>query len=168
MEAFTPRAEVRDMCRQNRCGRYGASWACPPGCATLEQAITDIGCCKSGILVQATGKLTDEFDYDGMQEISRRHKKSFESFARQARMLYPDCLALTAGTCTVCAKCTYPMKPCRFPKKRLSSMEAYGLWVSDICRRSGLEYNYGRLTMTYTSCVLLRSDRYADCKGNFS
>lgn len=101
MEAFTPRADVRDMCRQNRCGRYGASWACPPGCGTLEQAITDIGRCKSGILVQTTGKLTDEFDYDGMQEISRRHKKSFESFARQARMLYPDCLALTAGTCTV-------------------------------------------------------------------
>ena len=106
MEAFTPRADVRDMCRQNRCGRYGASWACPPGCGTLEQAITDIGRCKSGILVQTTGRLTDEFDYDGMQEISRRHRKSFESFARQARMLYPDCLALTAGTCTVCAKCT--------------------------------------------------------------
>lgn len=158
MEAFVTRADVRDMCASNRCGKYGASWACPPGCGSLEQAAADIGRCSSGILVQTTGVLSADFDYEGMQEISKRHKKSFESFARQARLLYPDCLALTAGTCTVCASCTYPDKPCRFPSKRLSSMEAYGLWVSDICRRSGLEYNYGKLTMTYTSCILLRSD----------
>lgn len=37
-------------------------------------------------------------------------------------------------------------------------MEAYGLWVSDICRQSGLEYNYGAQTMTYTACVLCREE----------
>ena len=61
---------------------------------------------------------------------------------------------LTAGCWTVCAKCTYPDKPCRYPSKRLSSMEAFGLFVSDICARSGLGYNYGPRTMTYTSCLL--------------
>ena len=59
-----------------------------------------------------------------------------------------------AGCCTICAKCTYPDKPCRYPSKRLSSMEAFGLFVSDICARSGLGYNYGPRTMTYTSCLL--------------
>ncbi|MDY4144337.1 MAG: DUF2284 domain-containing protein [Oscillospiraceae bacterium] len=54
----------------------------------------------------------------------------------------------------MCAKCTYPDKPCRYPSKRLSSMEAFGLFVSDICARSGLGYNYGPRTMTYTSCLL--------------
>ena len=33
-------------------------------------------------------------------------------------------------------------------------MEAFGLFVSDICARSGLGYNYGPRTMTYTSCLL--------------
>ena len=61
---------------------------------------------------------------------------------------------LTAGCCTICAKFTYPDKPCRYPSKRLSSMEAFGLFVSDICARSGLGYNYGPRTMTYTSCLL--------------
>ena len=42
--------------------------------------------------------------------------------------------------------------------KRLSSMEAYGLFVSDICTRSGLAYNYGPRTMTYTSCVLYNKE----------
>jgi len=37
---------------------------------------------------------------------------------------------------------------------RISAMEAYGLLVSDVCVRSGLAYNYGPGTMTYTSCIL--------------
>lgn len=70
---------------------------------------------------------------------------------------FADMSALTpleAGCCTMCAKCTYPDKPCRYPSKRLSSMEAFGLFVSDICARSGLGYSYGPRTMTYTSCLL--------------
>ena len=89
-----------------------------------------------------------------MTSLSQQHKRRFANFARQARLLYPQCLPLTAGTCTICARCTYPDRPCRFPNKRLSSMEAYGLFVSDICTRSGLNYNYGPNTLTYTSCVL--------------
>ena len=64
------------------------------------------------------------------------------------------CLPLTAGSCTLCRKCTYPERPCRFPKKRFSSMEAYGLLVSDVCLKSGLKYYYGPKTITYTSCIL--------------
>ena len=71
---------------------------------------------------------------------------------------FPGCLPLTAGSCTLCARCTYPDRPCRYPTKRLSSMEAYGLFVSDICTRSGLAYNYGLRTMTYTSCVLYNKE----------
>ena len=37
-------------------------------------------------------------------------------------------------------------------------MEAYGLFVSDMCMRSGLAYNYGPRTMTYTSCVLYNKE----------
>ena len=61
---------------------------------------------------------------------------------------FADMSALTpleAGCCTICAKCTYPDKPCRYPSKRLSSMEAFGLFVSDICARSGLDITTGRV-----------------------
>ena len=154
MAAFVPLEQVRGMCEADRCGKYGKNRACPPGCGTIGQAEERIRRYDSGILVQTTGALADEFDYEGMQAVSRQHKRCFENFARQARLLHPGCLPLTAGTCTVCARCTYPDRPCRFPARQLSSMEAYGLWVSDIGVRSGLQYNYGARTMTYTSCVL--------------
>ena len=108
----------------------------------------------AGVLVQTTGTLADDFDYEEMEAIQRRHKRAFANLTRQARLLLPDCLPLSAGACTVCRRCTCPDRPCRFPDKRMSSMEAYGLLVGDVCLRSGLSYNYGPRTMTYTSCLL--------------
>ena len=39
-------------------------------------------------------------------------------------------------------------------KAVLFFVAAYGLLVGDVCLRSGLSYNYGPRTMTYTSCLL--------------
>ncbi len=61
-----------------------------------------------------------------------------------------------AGACTICETCTWPERPCHFPDKMVSSMEAYGLVVSDVCKPAGIPYYYGPLTLTYSSCVLFR------------
>ena len=158
LSAFQPLASVRAMCAADRCGQSGKNWACPPACGSLAQAAAAIARCRRGLLVQTTGPLAHPLDYPAMESLARQHKKSFQGFARQARLLHPDCLALTAGACTLCARCTCPTRPCRYPSKRLVSMEAYGLWVSDICQKSGLPYNYGPQTLTYTSCVLIAEE----------
>jgi len=154
MEAVVPLREVREMCAADRCGQYGKSWSCPPGCGTLEENAEEMARYHNGVLVQTTGALADDFDMDAIRETGRRHSAAFDTLARQFRQIFPDCLPLTAGGCRRCRVCTYPNRPCRFPAKRLSSMEAYGLLVSDVCIRSGLQYNYGKRTITYSSCIL--------------
>lgn len=146
--------EVRDMCAADRCHVYGKRWSCPPGCGTLEENQKKMSLYPAGILVQTTGTMEDDFDVEAIGRIQSDHKKQFETLVRQIRTMDADCLPLTAGCCTICRKCTYPTKPCRFPGKMYSSMEAYGLLVSDVCEKSGLKYYYGPRTMTYTSCVL--------------
>lgn len=154
MEGLTARTEVREMCADGKCRMFGRRWSCPPACGTLEQCQARMDRFDRGILVQTTGALEDDFDAQSIADTEQRHKGAFDTLARQARLLYPDCLPLTAGTCTLCKKCTYPDRPCRFPQKRLSSMEAYGLLVSDVCVTSGVKYYYGPKTITYTSCIL--------------
>lgn len=155
MQALEVREAVREMCASDRCHSYGRSWSCPPACGTLEQCRDRIGKYGRGILVQTTGRLEDDFDLEGLGVTQHKHKKSFDTLTRQVRMLYPDCLPLTAGACTLCRRCTYPNRVCRFPQKRFFSMEAFGLLVSDVCIESGLAYYYGPKTITYTSCILL-------------
>lgn len=154
LSAFRPLPSVREMCAADRCGCYGRNWACPPGCGSLNHISERLLRYHSGLLVQTTGALRDDFDIETMDAISGTHRVHFLNLARQARLLAPDCLPLSAGPCLVCRKCTYPNRSCRFPTKAISSMEAYGLLVSDICIRSGLQYNYGPKTLTYTSCIL--------------
>lgn len=117
MAALTPLEEVRKMCSADRCGQWNTNWSCPPACGSIEHAKRRIAQYNKCLLVQTSGELADEFDYDGMQSTAKAHKRAFLNFARQARILYPGCLPLTAGACTICKKCTYPNKPCPIPVK---------------------------------------------------
>lgn len=143
------------MCAADKCGAYGRNWACPPACGSLEHCAKRIASYSSGILVQTVAALEDEFDLEGIAAAQKKHKKRFAVLARQMRLLYPDCLPLSAGGCTRCEVCTYPEHPCRYPKKRFSSMEAYGLLVSEVCSASGMPYYRGEKTISFTSCILI-------------
>jgi len=154
MAALTVRTEVRDMCAADRCQSYGKNWSCPPACGTLDFCRDRLAAFDRGILVQTVGQLADDFDAEAIGETYLRHKRAFDTLARQTRSLFPSCLPLTAGACTQCRKCTCPDRPCRFPGKRLSSMEAYGLLVSQVCLDCGVAYNHGPGTIAYTSCIL--------------
>lgn len=155
MESLRVMQEVRDMCSADKCRVYGRSWACPPACGSIERCRERIESYADGILVQTVGSLEDEFDMDGINAAQLRHSERFRTLTRQVRCFLPDCLPLCAGTCRRCEVCTYPDKHCRYPKKKLSSMEAYGLLVSQVCTDSGMPYYRGEKTITFTSCILL-------------
>lgn len=144
--------EVRDMCQNGNCGMYGKNWACPPGCGSLEECRERLSSCRYGILVQTVGELEDSMDWEGIKEAEELHKKRFLETAEKLRAVCPNLLPLGAGTCTLCRECTYPDNPCRMPQKRISSMEAYGILVSDICTKNNIKYYYGPNTIAYTSC----------------
>lgn len=147
--------EVRDMCAANTCGQYEKRWSCPPGCGSLEDCAAELAKRTSGILVQTTGDIEDGFDFEAIMEIEGDHKEHFTEMYAAIRAAGADVLAIGAGCCTQCRQCTYPDAPCRFPEKMVSSMEAYGMLVLEVCKANNLRYYYGSDKMTYTSCFLL-------------
>ncbi len=155
MQTIELRPEVREMCAENICGRYDKCWSCPPGCGTLEECKKRIERYTGGILVQTVGETEDAFDFETMVEIEREHKDHFQKMYAALRAEGKDVLALGAGCCTCCDPCAYPDAPCRFPEKMVSSMEAYGILVLQICRDNHLQYYYGPNKIAYTSCFLL-------------
>jgi predicted metal-binding protein len=149
------RTEVRDACAVNKCHAYDTNWACPPGCGTLEECETRIRKYKKGVLLQTTGYLEDSMDSETMMQTGMAHGEHMNAFSDKIKQLYPGSMIIGAGACMRCKKCTYPDEPCRFPDKMSSSMEAYGMVVSDVCKDNNLPYYYGKDTLTYTGCVLL-------------
>ena len=149
------REEVRAMCAGNACGQYGRRWSCPPGCGSLEDCAANLARRRMGILVQSVGEVEDSLDIEGMMALEAAHKARFTEMYARLRALEPDVLALGAGCCTQCPQCAYPDAPCRFPDRMVSSMEAYGMLVLEVCRASGLNYYYGPDHMAFTGCFLL-------------
>lgn len=147
------RQDVRDMCAANRCRAYGKIWTCPPACGTLEECRERMRRYEKGLLLQTVEKLSKTIDTRGYAAAEKRHKEQFQRFTELLLEDFPDALCLGSGACTICKECAYP-QPCRFPEKALSSMEAYGLFVTQVCRDSGAKYYYGPKTIAYTACVL--------------
>lgn len=147
--------EVREMCAADRCKSFGKNWTCPPYCGTLEEFSQKTALYTKGILVQTIEQLEDDFDYETMMSTMEVHKESFEQFKNILQSRYPKLFPMSAGACTICGECTCPDSPCRFPDRAVPSMEACGLFVSQVCTESKIPYNNGRNTVTYTSCFLL-------------
>ena len=125
--------EVRDMCSADRCGMYGKNWSCPPGCGSIGECRQKVSGYKSGLLVQTVGELDDPFDYEGMMDAEAKHKENFMRLHDALIKEFPGMLSLGAGCCTRCRECSYPDAPCRLPHLRISSMEAYGMLVMQVC-----------------------------------
>ncbi len=151
--------EVREMCTANKCGKFNTCWTCPPACGTLTQLQEQVHRYTAGILVQTTGALEDDFDVEAMLKTEKVQKKRFSKLAEMLRAIDADCLPLSAGSCEYCASCAYP-DPCRFPEKAICSMEAYGIFVSQLCADSGIDYYYGKRTITYSGCILFRDEEF--------
>jgi predicted metal-binding protein len=149
-----PMQAVRDMCAQDQCRAYGKNWTCPPHCGTLGECGERMARYRRGILLQTVGKMEKTIDTKAFRQTEQRHLEQFHSFCRQVRQQYPNALCLGSGGCRICKTCAYP-EPCRFPEQACSSMEAYGLFVTQVCRDNGMAYYHGEKTVTYTACVLL-------------
>ena len=89
--------EVRDMCRADKCSAYGRNWRCPPACGSIEEATERAKKYSFGMLVQTVGKMEDDFDFETIEETSKKHAASFISMMRILKGKYDDILAMGAG-----------------------------------------------------------------------
>lgn len=146
--------EVREMCAVNTCGVYGKRWSCPPGCGAIEECDAKMHRYAKGILVQTVGDIEDSLDFEGIMDVKKQHDERYLKCVDALKEVLQDMLPLGDGGCNRCKTCTYPDEPCRFPDKANSSMEAFGLYVSDVCKKNGVAYNYGPNKMCYSGCFL--------------
>ena len=107
------------------------------GVALLRSVKREFEIISMESLFRQWGELEDALDGESMMETEARHKEYFVEFEKKLREIYPDMLAIGAGCCTKCKVCTYPDAPCRFPKQAFSSMEAYGMLVTQVCQANG-------------------------------
>lgn len=147
----------RKLCESNACGNYGKSYMCPPDIGSVEKLIEEAEGYDYAIVYQTVSALEDSYDFEGMLEAGARHN----DLARQVKKLpqlecLPRALHLGAGGCRLCSVCGKKTGiPCRYPDEAMSSLEAYGINVSELSKLCGMKYINGPDTVTYFGAVLI-------------
>lgn len=147
----------RDICASNACGNYGRCWMCPPDIGNIDALMAQARSYDQVLVYQSVSQLEDSFDFEGMMEGAGRHSQLSQRIGRLCTGLPGPALHLGAGgchTCSVCAKADG--RPCRHPDLALSSLEAYGVNVSELAAASGMNYINGQNTVTYFGAVFFR------------
>lgn len=148
---------LRDMCAMNTCGHYNACWTCPPAVGPVADWRAKVERRDFGVVVQTVYQLEDSFDFEGMQKAGALHKENYLRALEALREFdLPDLLALNAGSCSLCERCTYPDAPCRMPERAIVSLEACGIDVNNTLVACGLQYNNGRATVSYVGIAFFR------------
>lgn len=148
---------LRSYCEMNYCGSYGKNYACPPGVGTAKAVIEKAKTYKTALVFQSVYPVQDSFDFEGMEEAASLHSKTARRILDKVKKEYIDFLQLTVGECDICKDCTQLAgKPCRFPDKAVSSLEAYCMNVSVLAPLCGMQYINGKDTVTYFGAFLLK------------
>ncbi len=144
--------EVRKLCEQNTCGKFGSCWTCPPAIGEMEELQHLVTNFHHFLIFHKVYAIEDSFDWEGMIDSARDFQKRVLKFKKQiqAKNSEFDLLVLGAGSCMLCETCTYPKKePCRFPDNAIFAIEAFGINAMKMMKDNGLKYNNGPNTVTY-------------------
>jgi len=151
-------ADMHDYCKTNVCGNYGKSWTCPPACESIEEQKKKILSGNKVLVFTTKHSIEDSFDYEGMD----RGRKWHTLLTCEVKRQFNDAVVYGAGRCPVCGilegkdECSFP-NPCPFPQKKIGSMEAAGINVTELSKTAGIAYNNGPDTVTFFSMVVLES-----------
>lgn len=153
-------AEFRKACESNACGMYGRSWMCPPHVGEINALIEQAKGYEWALVYQTVGELEDSYDIEGMLEAGQKMNaltQVVRGLVQTSGLNAQETLHLGAGGCRVCERCAkFTDEPCRFPEKAVSSLEAYGVSVSQLAQLCDMKYINGQDTVTYFGAVLLR------------
>lgn len=152
------RQEIRKMCEVNTCRMYGTTWACPPAVGTVEECRDRVQSYEKMLVLSGRYELEDSFDFEGMQEGARKFREASRALNEHLRTKGLKYILLSNEGCDLCAKCTYPDAPCRFPERATGSLEGYGIFVSELANQAGVKYNNGPNTVTYFGALICNSD----------
>ncbi|MCL2801154.1 MAG: DUF2284 domain-containing protein [Treponema sp.] len=147
--------DLLNYCKANTCGNYNKSWTCPPACESIEEQKQKIFSYEKLIVFTTKHNTEDSFDYDSIEKGRKLHT----SLTIKIKEQLPDALVYGAGNCPVCVKCAFP-SPCSFPQKKICSIEAAGINVTELSKTAGIAYNNGPNTVTFFSIIFCQKQTH--------
>lgn len=146
---------VRYIC-ETECPQYGKSWACPPAVGTVSECRERVLSYSEGFVFTTLREVADIANIEETLATRSEHEEITREVCKVFRESGLEVTALSTESCAICAKCAYPDGPCRHPEKMFPCVESYGILVTDLAEKMGIEFMYGNNVVTWFSLILIR------------
>lgn len=134
-------AKFRVYCEENRCGKYGANYSCPPDCGTVEELHQKILAEDKVLIVQTIWPISGYEDKAVIQKSKEVHNAMV--LRLKAKMEQHGYAGFCSGYngCPLCSPCKRTEnQPCIHPDLRISCMSAYCIDVAELAKRCSLAF----------------------------
>jgi predicted metal-binding protein len=130
---------VAEECRS--CKRYSFKSSCPPNIPDIEYYKKLIPSYKNGLLIYERFKIDDKTKWKELGEFSSKliHRYLLKTRNELLASGYVFNLALTAGSCKICEKCSFP---CAHPDLRLVPIEGTGINVIKLAKHFNINLKF--------------------------
>ena len=140
---FNP--DFRICCEDNSCGKYGVNYTCPPDCGTADEMRKKVLAHKYAIVFQTMWEIPDTEDNAMIKKCKGKHNSMVRKFIADLDSTYSGGFMIAASGCSLCEECAIVRgEPCLFPDKAASCASAYCIYVEELAKQCGMEYDCGR------------------------
>lgn len=147
----------RPLCRENLCGQYGVNYTCPPDCGSVEEMKARILCRPRALVMQTMWDIDDPLDAAQTRPAKGQHNKLTRRLIDWAG---EPGLMVGASGCSLCSPCAITEgSPCRFPELRYSCMSAYCVFVRELAKKCGMDYDCGPGVVAFFSMYCFRENK---------
>lgn len=147
---------VREICR-TECPRYGTSWSCPPAVGSVEECKRRCSRFSDVFVFSTIAEVDDIANMEETLATREVHEEITRQVNRIFRKRFGETIALSTESCDICARCSYPEKPCRHPEQMFPCVESYGILVTELAELGGMEFQNGANVVTWFSVILYNS-----------
>lgn len=143
--------KVRYICK-TECERYGRSWSCPPAVGEVEQCRRRCLEYEHVLVFTTMAEVTDASILSETLATRAQHEEVTQAICSELRKRGADVLALSSESCQICETCAYP-GACRFPERAIPCVESFGILVTEIAEKCGIDFYYDNQTVTWFGLI---------------
>ena len=131
----------RAFCEENRCGKYGANYSCPPDCGPVDVLHQKLLAEEHVLVVQTIWDIKGYDDKASVQHAKMEHNKAVLCLMEKMKAKGYSGFCSGYNGCPLCDPCRRVMnQPCAHPDRKISCMSAYCIDVQALAERCRLEF----------------------------
>lgn len=146
---------VRYIC-EHECPMYNTTWACPPAVGTVAECKARVMRFQEGLMIATITEVSDIANIEETLSTRAEHERITREILKIVREQASETLTLSTEACAHCAHCAYPDAPCRHPEKMFPCVESYGILVTDLAEKHGIDFLAGNNLVTWFSLILYK------------